>query len=192
MTAMRPRIRLPVVAFLVLAAGCGTVPSQAMPTCPPAGSGDTLILVAQAVPSATLIPCIEEFPAGWSFGGENIESGRAEFWLYSDRAGERAVTVTLTRACDVDDAVEVPPESDELGTRRYEEPRSLPPVFTGNRYYVFPGGCITYRFAFGRGGSFSLAVEATAALGFFSREEGVEALEREGLILCGAGVSCPG
>jgi hypothetical protein len=181
-----------ILALLVLAlAACGT-PSQAVPTCPPASSGDVLILMAQSVPSAAEVPCIAEFPAGWSFGGQQIESGHSEFWLFSDRAGERAVTVTLTRSCDVEAAVEVPADADEAGLRRFEEPRTLPPGFSGDRFYVFPGGCIRYRFDFTRGGSFALVVEATEALSFVSRAEGVEALREEGLVLCGAGVSCPG
>lgn len=151
-----------------------------------------LLLMAQAVPSTTYAPCIDEFPIGWSFAGQQIESGKAEFWLYSDRGGERAVTVTLTRACDVSGAVQVPTEADEAGTRRYELPQSLPPDFTGNRYYVFPGGCVTYRFTFDRGGSYALVVEATEALSFVSRAEGVAILKENGVILCGAEVECPG
>ena len=90
------------------------------------------------------------------------------------------------------DAVEVPAEPDAAGLRRYEDPRALPPNFVGDRYYVFPGGCITYRFAFTEGGSFREVVEVTDALSFVSRAEGVEALQREGLVLCGRGTECPG
>jgi hypothetical protein len=167
-----------------------------MPTClrpGEEGGGDVLLLIAQSVPSATYVPCIDQFPVGWSFGGQQIESGKAEFWLYSDRGGERAVTVTLTRACESSGAVEVPTEADEAGTRRYEAPRSLPPDFSGDRYYVFPGGCVTYRFNFERSGSYALVVEATEALSFISRAEGVARLKEEiGVMLCGAGVECPG
>ena len=177
---------------LLSLASCGPPPPHAIPTCPPNISGDPLILMAQAVPSAAYVPCIQEFPAGWNFGGMNIESGRAEFWLYSDRAGERAVTVLLTEGCDVSGAVQVPTEADEAGLARYEEPRALPPRFVGDRYYVFPGGCITYRFAFARDASFVEAVEATEALSFIARAVGVEELRKDGLDLCGAGVDCPG
>jgi hypothetical protein len=177
---------------LVALAAC-TPPGVAVPTCSTETSGDPLILLAQSVPSATYVPCIKEFPAGWSFGGMDIQSGEAEFWLFSDRAGERAVTVLLTEECDVGRAVRVPTDADEAGLARYEEPRALPPLFSGDRFYVFPGGCITYRFAFAPGASFSLAVEATEALSFLSRAVGAEELrEEQGLELCGAGVDCPG
>jgi hypothetical protein len=148
--------------------------------------------MAQAVPSAAFAPCIDNFPAGWTFGGQRIRNGRGEFWLDSDRAGFRALTVTLTATCEVSKAVKVPPDTTQPEFEKYEEPNSLPPRFSGNRYYVFPGGCVTYHFAFSRGASFTQAVEAGQALSFVSRAFGVKALEAEGVTLCGRGVSCPG
>jgi hypothetical protein len=184
---------LAISVVAVLLGGCGTVGNHTAPFCPGLGrdSGAT-ILIAQSVPSAAYAPCIANFPAGWTFGGERIRSGRAEFWMDSDRAGSRAVTVSLTPSCDVSKAIEVPSETTEPQVKRYEEPNSLPPEFFGNRYYVFPGGCVTYRFAFSRGGSFAQAVEATQALSFVSRAFGARLLVRLGSVLCGRGVSCPG
>jgi hypothetical protein len=154
----------------------------------------SLILAAQAVPTATLLPCIEEFPVGWIFGGSEIQSGLVRFWLDSDRAGLQALEVLLTRECDVSDAVEVAPGADEAGTRRFEEPISLPPRFVANRYYVFPGGCVTYRFAFDVDASPTLSFDVDEALAFRPRATLVEQTrEQVGLELCGAGASpCPG
>ncbi|HEX6262154.1 MAG TPA: hypothetical protein VF097_04830 [Actinomycetota bacterium] len=180
--------RVLAIGALVALAGCGT-PEGSIPTCPPDAT-DALVLVAQSVPSATQIPCVTELPVGWSYGGQVIERGRTELWLYSDRAGEQAVTVTLTPRCAFSDAVEVP--SDESALTRYEEPISLTPVLSVNRYYVFEGGCVTYRFRFQEGGSYTEVLQATEALSFVSRAEGAEALREAGLILCGAGVDCPG
>ena len=45
------------------------------------------ILAAQAVPSATLIPCIASMPEGWAFAGSKTSSGDFRFFLDSDRAG---------------------------------------------------------------------------------------------------------
>lgn len=191
MNRIRVRTWLPAVALL--AGACSAAPpSYSMPSCPPAGGGDVLILMAQSVPSAAQVPCIQEFPVGWSFGGQNIETGHSDFWLDSDRGGDRAVTVTLTASCDVTGAVEGRTEADEAGMRRYEAPEVLVEGYRGNRYYVFPGGCIRYRFEVEPPGDFALAVEATDALAFISRADGVKALAEEGLILCGAGVDCPG
>ena len=154
----------------------------------------SMVLAAQAVPSASLLPCIEEFPVGWIFGGSEFENGSATFWLDSDRAGLQAVRVLLSESCDVSDAVEVTPGQDEAGTRRFEEPISLPPRFELNRYYVFEGGCVTYRFAFDPRAAPALAVDIDDALSFRPRLLLVEQMrETVGLELCGFGASpCPG
>jgi len=187
----RPIIAL--VAVGIFASGCGQLRNSAIPLCDVRDrNSSSLILMAQAVPSAAYIPCISLFPAGWSFGGERLRNGRPEFWLDSDRAGFRAVTVTLTRSCDTSDAVEVPIETSEPQMERYEEPDSLLPAFSGDRYYVFPGGCVTYRFAFVHGATFAQVVEASEALTFISRAEGSALLAKNGLILCGRDVRCPG
>ena len=60
-----------------------------------------LHLVAQAVPSATLIPCIDRLHTGWTYGGSEVRSGFVRFWLDSDRVGDSAVDVLMTRACNV-------------------------------------------------------------------------------------------
>jgi len=146
------------------------------------------ILSAQAVPSATMLPCIKEFPAGWTYEGEDVRSNRATFWLANDRAGFRAVQVDLTGECDVGSAVEVAPAPDEAGTRRFEEPLALSPAYQANRYYRFPGGCVTYRFRFRAGASTTLALEVDEALSFRPRAPLVEHVREEfGQILCGAG-----
>jgi len=187
------------VALILVAAtaalpACGSGISRSyIPFCPGASqNGSVLVLIAQSVPSATYIPCVAALPAGWAFGGEEIRSARSPFWVASDRAGLRALTVTLTPSCDVTGAVLVPSAPDDPGLRRFERPTSLPPHYSGLRYYRFPGGCVTYRFAFAPGSSFALALEATDALSFVSRSEGVAALREQGFRLCGAGVTCPG
>jgi hypothetical protein len=122
-----------------------------------------------------------------------IRRGRGTFWLDSDRAGPHAVEVTLLgpEDCAVTGATEVP--SDEVGMRRFEQPEQLPPGLITTRYYLFTGGCVTYRFAFSESATASLLFDADSALAFQPRDELVEAVDaRTGLRLCGAGVSCPG
>ena len=158
---------------------------------PACGTGHSMILSAQAVPSAALLPCIAALPAGWTIGGADIASGKSSFWLDSDRAGPRAVTVTLTAACDTSGAQQVP--SDQPGTRRFERPLSLAPQFSALRFYTFPGGCATYRFSFTPGTSPVLAVTADGALSFVPRPVLVDWVRRtEGQTLCGRGAACPG
>ena len=112
---------------------------------------------------------------------------KAQFWLDSDRAGPRAVDVSLlpAQACVVTGATEVP--SDQLGMRRFERPERLPPDLRSTRFYLFDGGCVVYRFAFEGEANASLMFDAESALAFQPREELVEEVrERSGLRLCGA------
>ena len=158
---------------------------------PACGTGHSVILSAQAVPSAALLPCVAALPSGWSIGGADIASGTSSFWLDSDRAGPRAITVTLTAACDTTGAQQIP--SDQPGARRFERPLSLVPQFSSLRFYTFPGGCVTYRFSFTSGASPVLGDAAGSALSFQPRPTLVDFVRRtEGLALCGRGAACPG
>ncbi len=158
---------------------------------PSCGTGHSMILSAQAVPTAALLPCIAALPAGWSIGGTDIASGRASFWLDSDRAGPRAVTVTLTATCDTSGAQQIP--SDQPGVRQYERPLSLVPQFSDVRYYTFPGGCVTYQFLFAPGAAPVLAAAVDTTVGLTARSALVGYVRRtEGLALCGRGAACPG
>ena len=188
---MKARALLAAATTVLALSACSTAP-DGLGTVPTCDQSNVLILEAQSVPSASYIPCIAQFPMGWTFGGEHIDAGHATFWLDSDRAGLRAVTVTLAPRCERGDALEIPVEPDEAGTKRYERPASLRPAYVADRFYVFPGGCVTYHFAFQAGAALTLALEATSALTFFSRALGVEKLRQEGVTLCGRGVDCPG
>jgi hypothetical protein len=158
------------------------------PTC---GTGHSMILSAQAVPSAALLPCVAALPSGWQVRGADISSGKARLWLDSDRAGPQAVTVTLTAHCDTSGARQIP--SDQPGTRRFERPLSLAPGFSDLRFYTFPGGCVTYQFRFGPGAPPVLAVAVDSALAFQPRSSLVRYVWRtENLVLCGRGAACPG
>ena len=159
---------------------------------PECGTGNLMVLIAQSVPSATLVPCLRTVPAGWEVERVHVQRNRSRFWLSSESAGHDAVEVTLSRRslCDVSDADSVPSDED---ARRYEQPEQFEPSFRSTRYYLFPGGCVTYRFAFKDGASSSLAPDADDALTFEPRASLVQAVEdRADLRLCGAGVRCPG
>jgi len=158
---------------------------------PSCGTGHSMILSAQAVPSAAMLPCLAALPSGWSIGGVDISGGKVRLRLDSDRAGPAAITVTLTATCDTSGAQQIP--SDRPGMRRFERPLSLVPAYSGVRYYTFPGGCVTYRFAFAPGASPALATTVDSAVAFMPRSELVAYVRRtEGLALCGRGAACPG
>ena len=127
-----------------------------------------ILLETQSVPTASLVPCLNSVPLGWSFRSLEVRDGMSRMTLDSDRAGIEAAEVTLTRECDLSDATEVP--SDEPGARRFEEIVTLENRYSGFRYYLFGGGCATYGFNFSGGGRTSLAEEVTLALGFLQRD----------------------
>jgi hypothetical protein len=180
------------IALAVLISVQAFIPSGNASAYPPqCGTGHSMILAAQAVPSAALVPCVAALPSGWSVGGADISSGRARFWLDSDQAGTQAVTITLSAACDTSGAQQIP--SDQPGTRRFERPLGLRPQFIGLRFYTFAGGCATYSFHFARGASPLLAIPVDSAVAFVPRARLVAYIRStEGLALCGRGAPCPG
>lgn len=153
----------------------------------PVEDGELFVLMAQSVPSATLLPCIAGLPAGWLYGGSDVASGTARFWLDSDRGGIHAVEVSLTSSCRIGDAVDVTNSTSEGGVRVYLREFTLHP-FSANEYFVFPGGCVTYRFRFDPDAEPTLALEAEEAVTFGLRTVLVHKIEQDfGLTLCGAG-----
>lgn len=187
----RPRVWASGLLALLLLAGCGRSLEAACE-----GEGvQILILAAQGIPSAEYVPCIVHFPVGWTLGGSEAKTGLFRFWLDSDRAGAQAVEVVLQRSCDTRGAVEVPSAPGApVEVQRFEKPLSLRPQFALDRFDVFSGGCVTYRFEFGSGAPPALLFEVNEALTLIPRALGVELFREElGLELCGAGASpCPG
>jgi hypothetical protein len=149
-----------------------------------------MILAAQAVPSATLVPCVAALPSGWRAGGADIVSGQARFWVNSGQAGARPVTISLSATCNLSGAHQVP--SDRTGTRRFDRALSRRPQVVDLRFYNFPGGCITYQFNFAPGAPI-LAADINSTVGFMPRARLVDYIRStEALALCGRGAACPG
>jgi hypothetical protein len=161
---------------------------------PDCGTGVEMTLMAQSVPDASSVPCLAALPAGWTFGSMKIRRGESTFSLDSDKGGADAVRVSLRRSdrCTTGAATEVP--SDEPGMRRFEHIEQLPPTLRSTRTYVFPGGCITYRFAIDAERSAALLFDADTALAMQARQPLVDQVrEDSNLRLCGAGAPpCPG
>jgi hypothetical protein len=170
--------RLLVALALCLAAGgcvrpASTEFSQARePACRYQGRQGTavVILMAQAVPTASQLPCVELLPAGWSVSDIFVRNGRVRFSLDSDRVGTHAVQVVLERFCTFGRVTRVP--SDHPGTRRYQEVISIEPGrrYQGAIYYLFPGGCVTYRLDFRSDEQARPLGEVSLALGFVPRD----------------------
>ena len=103
-----------------------------------------VVLLAQSVPSASWVPCLEVIPLGWDISGLEATDDEARFWLDSDRDGVRAVEIRLDEGCDTAGATRIP--SDRAGMQRWERVEQVTPQYVGTRYYVFDGGCISLVF----------------------------------------------
>jgi tRNA A-37 threonylcarbamoyl transferase component Bud32 len=106
-----------VVVFLVLLTGVGLLfPSRGTVTAPACDTGQAMRLMAQAVPSATRLPCVTTLPAGWGIMESETVRGKAKFLVGVGDA--QPITVTLTETC--------------------------PPAAAGDVIEI-EGGCVTYQ-----------------------------------------------
>jgi hypothetical protein len=163
------------LSIAVAATGCG-IEERARPDCRDRYV-DTLVLMAQSVPTAELVPCLDTLPAGWTFEDSESDQDSSELVLSSDRGGMQALVVTLQRHCDHSGADQVP--SDEPGTRRYERIRALAPSYSSVRYYEFEGGCVVYDIDLDVERVSGLVNEASLMLGFVSRDALHDQVERQ-------------
>ena len=137
---------------------------------------EPLWLEAQAVPSASLVPCVRFLPVGWNVAEVAVNNGRSLITLNHDRAGDRALVVRLTAACEVNGAVEGP--SATTGVRHYQRIESPTGQFTAVWYDRFPGGCVTSRLHLTTDPNGEFAAQAPQVLGFTTRAALAEALSQ--------------
>lgn len=150
--------------FVTVAGGCADA-GTAMPRC---RSGQRLGIVAQSVPSASYLPCIEVLPAGWRTDDFEVDEDGARFELRSDRA-DRAVTVELSPACRRGGSTPIAPRAE--GVRSYVRVDSISPRYTGRFFDVFAGGCVTADFSLERGPHIALVDELRQIVGLYPRRQ---------------------
>ncbi|HJU00553.1 MAG TPA: hypothetical protein VJ966_05020, partial [Actinomycetes bacterium] len=139
-------------------------------------SREPLWLMAQAVPSASLVPCVQLVPVGWTLAAVKVQDGRAHISFDTDRAGAAAVVMELTASCDLAGATEV--SSEQSGARRYLRVDRNGTKGSGTRVYTFPGGCVTQRFRGAGPSAFRLSDTAAVEFGFITREQLRQALSQ--------------
>jgi hypothetical protein len=137
---------------------------------------EPLWLQAQAVPSASQVPCVRYLPVGWSVARVTVNNGRSVLTLDHDRAGAAALVVRLTAGCDPGGAPEGP--SANPGVRHYQQIESPTGQFTATWYDQFPGGCVTSRLHLTSDPNGEFAAQAPQVLGFATRAALQEALSR--------------
>lgn len=154
-----------VLAVAAPATGCGSVRTAA----PGCGEAGRLAVVAQSVPSASYLPCLNGLPEGWRVTRFDVARGHTRMSLLSDRASGRAVRVELAGGCEVGMATPGTPRA--AGVRSYTVLRSITGRYAGTLYDVFPGGCVSYRFDFDRGPHIALMEQLDGAVGLGPRRE---------------------
>jgi hypothetical protein len=159
-------------SVLISDGGVETAPIQAHTLrCAP---HEPLLLMAQSVPTAELVPCVEILPAGWTLGDTLVGNGRSRFTLTSDRGG--VLVTELTAWCDLAGAVVL--TSERPGARRYLRVERTAAGVAMTRAYTFPGGCVTQRLVAPEASRQKLASESSSALGFTTRDALAAALRR--------------
>jgi tRNA A-37 threonylcarbamoyl transferase component Bud32/membrane-associated phospholipid phosphatase len=133
-------------------------------------------LLAQSVPSASLVPCLRSLPAGWMVAEVTVNNGRSVIPLDHDRAGAGVLVVRLTAACDTRGATEV--LSDRAQVRRYQRIDRLGPRFEATRFDRFPGGCVTAQADAPAAYRAEVTGELSAILGYTTRQALGQALEQ--------------
>lgn len=169
MTTGRVRRDVAVLAALLLPATLLTGCSSVTPSVPTCSDVERLTLVAQSVPGAAYVPCLDHLPTGWTVTRFLAERGGTTFSLLSDRANGRPVDVRYERRCDVSGAAPAPPRT--VGGRTYLRLQRISPRYTGRLYDVFPGGCVTYDVDLERGPHIALMEDLLGAVRLVPRRE---------------------
>ena len=124
------------------------------------GTGRTMQLMAQAVPTATKLPCIGDLPLGWGMEQATVARDSATFTVGIGSDFVSPVTVTLTEFCPADPALQAIP---------------------------IDGGCVAYKVPPGTEPGSVPSFDDGGGLSFIDRSELVAAVEQnEDLVLCGA------
>jgi membrane-associated phospholipid phosphatase/tRNA A-37 threonylcarbamoyl transferase component Bud32 len=158
------RVALIIASLLVvLLAGLTAIglffPTRGTVTAPMCDSGQPMQLMAQAVPSATRLPCVAALPVGWVVGTAETVQGKAIFAVGVGDGSTEPVTVVLTESC--------------------------PAPVEGTQQIPIDGGCVTYTPTITDRDVPSFA--ADGGLTFISRADVIAAVAAEDdNVLCGA------
>jgi hypothetical protein len=146
--------------FLVLLTGLGLLfPTRDTVTAPGCGTGRSMQLMAQAVPSARELPCVADLAVGWGVGDAATVRGEASFTVGVGDGSSHPVTVVLTASC--------------------------PGPVDGTLRFPIDGGCVTYTPTANGPGVPSFGPDG--GLSFTSRAALIAAVDAEGdQVLCGA------
>jgi len=157
------RVALIIASLLVvLLAGLTAVglffPTRGTVTAPMCDAGQPMQLMAQAVPSATRLPCVASLPVGWVVGTAETVQGKAIFAVGVGDGSTEPVTVVLTESC--------------------------PAPVEGTQQIPIDGGCVTYTPTITDRDVPSFAPDG--GLAFIARSDLIAAVAADDQVLCGA------
>jgi hypothetical protein len=132
-------------------------------------------LLAQSVPSASLVPCLRPLPVGWMMGTVTVNDGRSVIPLNHDRAGPGVLVIRLTATCDTRGATEV--SSDQPQVRRYQRIDRQTPRLEATRFDRFQGGCVTAQATVPAANQAEVTGQLPTILGYTSRQALQQALD---------------
>jgi len=164
------------VLLLLTLPGCGNIyltaatdPAVRRLSCP--GDGDrvtsTLMLLAQAVPEASVVPCMRSTPPRWRLDDFYARDGIGHFAVTFGDEEDLRITVDLVHRCRLDHVIEAP--SDQPGTKRYDHVVSDGPQYVLDRYYVDQHACTALHFSGQGPEAATFARGIVPAIGFIRR-----------------------
>jgi tRNA A-37 threonylcarbamoyl transferase component Bud32/membrane-associated phospholipid phosphatase len=133
-------------------------------------------LLAQSVPSASLVPCLRPLPAGWMVGNVTVNNGRSVIPLNHDRAGTGVLVLRLTAHCDPQGATQI--TSNQPQVRRYQRTNRLTPGFEATHFDLFPGGCVTAQAAVPAANRAEIISDLPTILDYTTRQALQQALDQ--------------
>jgi hypothetical protein len=140
-----------------------------------------VVLMAQAVPSARFVPCVDAYPAGWTLASFDARTGKVVMTFDSDRAGLAALTVTFVGTCHPEGSTKL---SDELGvTDLREKVLGSKPNYKVRRYYTFRGGCMIFGLDFRSGTNPTLTTDPSVMVHLIERATIEAQVEKLGFTL---------
>jgi hypothetical protein len=141
---------------------CGASENE-QPTC---RSDSPTILMAESVPTASLIPCVDALPPGWVFHSFQADDSRATFSL-EQQDGDGLLEVDLLSACDVTGQGSVVEGFPQAQRYRSTANGGASVVWTS----TFPGGCALARLTFPEPPAQTDVDRMERAISFIARDE---------------------
>ncbi len=130
------------------------------PQCDTTSRG-TLLLIAQSVPEASLIPCINGLPVAWEYTDVDVTSNGSTLHFETDTY-DLEVAVTLESSCEVSAAEEIDSGRTDVTLFVEDDIRFA---------YVFEGGCIRFDYPNQMLAAADEGIDFRAGIGFLNRAE---------------------